>query len=469
MTEEIINKKMTTTGRRDYHRRRLLFNQYCQDRIVGADGVIRKRDSAEDLSAIHKDDEESEEKALTLDESLATLKIDDLVYDPEHWIIGCPTNGYGWDCFNDPVWNNTIDMFIWDEEANNHINVFKVKWEKDEYNTFTCFPRLPLELRCKIWKNAFPDPRVLSFQLQHYFTNEESLDLVDVSVAFHCREFIGDTCTWVCWESQKVFLENYTQLIPSTDPTKFEYGDKRAERVGFSFYINPEIDTLMFDMHRHERSNNRWLEKFKLQLDLSKVQHLALGYKFNQYRQEENAEGDIWSYVKVNFPGLRNFDFILEGTSTSERLRKRTGGDIDVGHQGLAWLNDETLEALSYNITTVGDSRKTRCLRAKLDKYLEDAKELKTEYSEVLLADPDYWGKVNFNIALFTIEILNRGEEMVLLRKNVPHDTLFFTSILPYPQDRVEFYDLEEDFACKEDGTLYHQYQGVKELFESES
>lgn len=88
-------------------------------------------------------------------------------------------------------------------------------------------------------------------------------------------------------------------------------------------------------------------------------------------------------------------------------------------------MDAETLESLYYNITTVGDSRKTRRLKTKLDSYLEEAKELRIEHSEaVLLAEPDYWGKVNFHIALFTIEVLNRGEEMIVRRKNVTDDKL---------------------------------------------
>ncbi|QSZ30504.1 hypothetical protein DSL72_000058 [Monilinia vaccinii-corymbosi] len=68
---------------------RLLLNQYCEDRIAGDDGVIRKRENMQKSSATDKDEstegkdkEGIEEKTLTLEESLAALKLDDLVYDP---------------------------------------------------------------------------------------------------------------------------------------------------------------------------------------------------------------------------------------------------------------------------------------------------------------------------------------------------------------------------------------------------
>ncbi|KAI9645734.1 hypothetical protein NHQ30_005166 [Ciborinia camelliae] len=275
---------MGQTEEAAYHRKRLLFNQHCEDRIADENGIIRKREKGEKLPTIEKDGDE---------------KDGDLVYYPEHWIIEQPFNNRGWDN-ND---TNDLENWLWDDKTEKYTNMVEVKWQKNEYKTFSRFCKLPPEIRRQIWKYALPGPR-------------------------------------------------------------------------------------------------------------------------------------------------------------SEVLAKK------FGHEGLAWLDDETIEALYYNI---GTSPNAHHLKAKVDKYLEDAKELKAEYSEALLADLDYWGKVNFNIALFTIEFLNQSESMILQRKNVPHDNLFFTCKIPYPQDRVEFYDLGEDFPCTEDGKLYHQYQGVKELFESES
>ncbi|RAL68766.1 hypothetical protein DID88_007459 [Monilinia fructigena] len=122
-----------------------------------------------------------------------------------------------------------------------------------------------------------------------------------------------------------------------------------------------------------------------------------------------------------------------------------------VERQELAVLNKNTLETLYYNITSVGDSRKARQLREKVDDLLENGKELEKEYSELALADPDYWGKGDFNLALLTIEILNQKD----VKGKKRSDEMFFFEIqIPHVQNRVEFYDLGVDFACKEAGSI---------------
>ncbi|KAB8295737.1 hypothetical protein EYC80_008562 [Monilinia laxa] len=138
-----------------------------------------------------------------------------------------------------------------------------------------------------------------------------------------------------------------------------------------------------------------------------------------------------------------------------------------VDRQELAVLNKNTLENIYYNINTFGDSRKGRQLREKVDKLFQNGKELQKEYSELALADPDYWGKGEFNLAFLIIGILNRKENFYVKRKKRSDEMFFFETQIPPVQNRVEFYGLDVDFACKEDGSLYHQSQGIKKLYES--
>lgn len=336
------------------------------------------------------------------------------------------------------------------------MNRFLVKWNEDKYNTFTCFSNLPTELRLMIWKHALPGPRVVQlgvFQNRRLPRRDESYLTKHLHVLF--SSLGNDKLPLdICREWREVCLQHYSQLeVPDLKP--FKYKGTEANKFSFHLHIDPKVDTLELGIFR----NSRFTEMFKLHLDLSKVEHLALIHRNNRLINTPN----MWACVKAYFPSLKTFEFFVDMKDRSEDILLK---DIKLGRQALAVLDKNTLENLYYNITTVGDSRKARRLREKVDEFLENGKGVQTEYSELALADPDYWGKVKFNLAFFTIEIVNRKENFYVKRKNRLDTMFFFETQIPNVQNRVEFYDLEVDFACKEDGSLYHQYQGVKELFE---
>jgi hypothetical protein len=42
--------------------------------------------------------------------------------------------------------------------------------EKSKYDTFTCFAKLPTELRLKIWNENLPGPRIVRITSLFYFS-----------------------------------------------------------------------------------------------------------------------------------------------------------------------------------------------------------------------------------------------------------------------------------------------------------
>ncbi|KAF8858807.1 hypothetical protein BDZ45DRAFT_386931 [Acephala macrosclerotiorum] len=72
----------------------------------------------------------------------------------------------------------------------------------DAFNTFELFTQLPSELRIKIWKHTFPEPRVVSVRFNR-------------AVSQYTSTSAPPALVHVCTESRSLFLETYTKLILS--------------------------------------------------------------------------------------------------------------------------------------------------------------------------------------------------------------------------------------------------------------
>src|SRR5436309_3339408 len=93
--------------------------------------------------------------------------------------------------------------------------------EMDLSPVFTVFSSLPSELRIKIWRCAFPGPRVVPVRFQRssnqYTSNSAPPSLLHV-----------------CSESRSLFLSAYTKLILSP-------------KYDSAVFVNFKIDTIFFD------------------------------------------------------------------------------------------------------------------------------------------------------------------------------------------------------------------------------
>ncbi len=91
----------------------------------------------------------------------------------------------------------------------------------DAYRTFELFTQLPVELRIKVWKHTFPEPRVLSVRFNRV-TSQYTSTLAPPALVH------------VCSESRSLFLETYTKLILSP-------------KYDSAVFIDFARDTLFFD------------------------------------------------------------------------------------------------------------------------------------------------------------------------------------------------------------------------------
>ncbi len=97
-----------------------------------------------------------------------------------------------------------------------------------QFTTFDCFPRLPLELRIVIWGFALPGPRLLRVTapescyerlqaetLRHW---DPSKFIIHITIKFKLEFETSDNDIGMlraCWESRQVVLDAYPLCLPS--------------------------------------------------------------------------------------------------------------------------------------------------------------------------------------------------------------------------------------------------------------
>jgi len=112
----------------------------------------------------------------------------------------------------------------------------------DSEPQFHPFPRLPSELRIKIWKYTFPEPRVVPVRynraVQQYTSTSEPPALLHV-----------------CAESRSLFLDTYTNLILAPRYKSAIFVDFTCDTIFFDHIdCSPEGD-LSLDLARSPHSN----------------------------------------------------------------------------------------------------------------------------------------------------------------------------------------------------------------------
>jgi len=106
----------------------------------------------------------------------------------------------------------------------------------NELQTFTLFPKLPVELRLRIWAFALPGPTVVKI-LTEYF------GIINI-------DYSQPILLEVNHESREVVLKSYTPLFRSL-PKKELSGKAGLQPIPeYPIYFNPSIDTLSFRTNR---------------------------------------------------------------------------------------------------------------------------------------------------------------------------------------------------------------------------
>ncbi|KAE9379850.1 hypothetical protein N431DRAFT_521625 [Stipitochalara longipes BDJ] len=158
---------------------------------------------------------------------------------------------------------------------------------------FILFPKLPPELRLKIWKHALPSPRVIPLSIDDSYTRpcRSSNALIVIRLA--------------CHEALSIVEENYDKYVPVLGSQSDFIQDDHGRQA--FIYINYDIDTVYI---------NEWGRFEKIQVDcLSKAKHLS-------WRAAEPLSHDFhWAVLRAAL-----FLDIPKGFGTSMRLPQWDGG-----------------------------------------------------------------------------------------------------------------------------------------------
>jgi hypothetical protein len=185
--------------------------------------------------------------------------------------------------------------------------------------TFTCFPKLPVELRLKILKNAMPGPRRVRLILKDR-GNAERRFLSDATVPALLQ---------VCTEFRQEGLKVYNQLLPSTDAQPPIYFNAKLDTLYFGPLDNQgsiEACKTLCDFEGSGRYELLHFKEVARAETLAEVQRLAissclLGPYFFQV-VGSNIHDEI-----ANFPKLQ---LIMEIYADSEAVMIASAADLEV-------------------------------------------------------------------------------------------------------------------------------------------
>jgi hypothetical protein len=241
----------------------------------------------------------------------------------------------------------------------------------DAEPVFTVFPKLPPEMRLKIWKHALPGPRVVPY------------------VPGRRRQCVGKRCsaanstikiTYVCRESYQVVQSAYEKLPVIFDPSTVQCSEKQPY-----VYVDYSIDAIYVELN--------WFaleEQKAICPHLSKVKHVATN-ECNM-RNPKVDSPEFWDILRVSFPIIERVTFIImqwrlhdhEYTEEwavvpfpSEPRYNFALTDFD-NSPGRALLSDEVGQLKLL----VAESQ---ALREEIDSYINDHPE---------------WGQVSFEVGL---------------------------------------------------------------------
>jgi hypothetical protein len=172
---------------------------------------------------------------------------------------------------------------------------------------FTCFSKLPTEIRLKIWKNALPGPRIIRMELKHSVRvplkeGEKKKPKVTRLISSRPRP-VG---LHVCRESRIEALKEYELAFPTkTSPAQT--------------YINFAVDTLVLDQipsYFPRTTMNTLMDESTLNSKRKKP--VVLHREFSKLRFLVIEEQFLWNprlLTRSNFPNLVAISIIHYGKS----------------------------------------------------------------------------------------------------------------------------------------------------------
>ncbi|KAF7948497.1 uncharacterized protein EAE97_003908 [Botrytis byssoidea] len=397
-------------------------------------------------------------------------------------------------------------------------NAIQIAWPTDScaivpvLYSFTLFPKLPIELRYMIWDCALRcDPRDVKLYVDRRYrrpTRSDPNHLVRLSC--HIRQHgpiaskLPIALLYACQESHLLFLRNYSNMNMSVPVQRYDLklrivrprSKKTADceiRVDRKGYINFRQDTLMIE-YFHEVTGMLWSWNHTT-LDLSLIQSIAVQHTFSSLRAERyyGGKSNIWELLETRCPCLKRLSLIVYQESMENfywgpnkqpvaHILPINAEFFDGVAYGCQLLRQDEYARTSgrYALATLKLNHRTMVmdLALELRKEIRDVQRTKSLYYREVERNPNFWKKVDVNLAYVTwvISIFDIGEqvEKVIvappknLQTSMP-DSYFWAQrpievAYNRPEMRFSFFRV----FCHPDGSLLNRYEGVKEMFEEQ-
>ncbi|KAH6718795.1 hypothetical protein BKA61DRAFT_669136 [Leptodontidium sp. MPI-SDFR-AT-0119] len=371
---------------------------------------------------------------------------------------------------------------------------------KEEFQTFTCFGRLPSELRAKIYYHALPDPRVLAatinYELDYSSRWDEELGY-SIITAPHCKPdgYNRDIIDFqlISKEACVVFNLNYHRIPLITANFKGfmnrnqNQREDESDEVGSEDeyehqpflarheYFDGKRDTLVIDHSIH------YLRSLDLDLDLTGIHNLAIRYGDFAHSAFANPT-DLLDFAN-ECPSLRTLTALqgsLSHTSFSDVHRDFKYHLLEITDD---WNGMQIQNAQTRHHPRSGRRRaRTRFPEVQLEKLQHRAGERRSAIQGIL-ASEKYTGK-QFKLKMSVLSKISgpgcvlRLPEVIPLLPKAPkyHGVCFLTEKPPpdavpetSPMHALQIANISCNIPCFYDGRIvpyWDDYDGLVDMFE---
>ncbi|TGO35556.1 hypothetical protein BHYA_0154g00180 [Botrytis hyacinthi] len=355
---------------------------------------------------------------------------------------------------------------------------------------FNCFPKLPLEMRRKIWFYALPEPCLVELNLYResdhvaFFGGSE---LVSAKIWRTIKKtgagyFIPSQLLLVCRESHDFFLEHYSIMDLQSLPGNEVISDDTINSSNYIFhassrgYIDIKSDTLVI---RNLQVVVEDLLFFNMHLNPSVITKLSIHTSEVEYFVDPNNGREIfgglpshlWKHIETLFPHLKQLTFIQ---NTCRDDRSVNQGELDLNPLSINCLqpiNDDTvgflLECIAKSHYHVDHERFIPKPYIRGQSALDHSMVYKSQYLERVHNDPDYWGGIEFETSLlinfqpdYDFYVINRKSAN---QKDLGGDSSLLITRADSYSGTISLYfeDWMDNLSACKDETFYNDY-GLK-------
>ncbi|KAF7881077.1 uncharacterized protein EAF02_006968 [Botrytis sinoallii] len=311
----------------------------------------------------------------------------------------------------------------------------QISWPTDScaivpiLDSFTLFPKLPIELRYMIWDCALRcDPRGVKTYCQPKIS--QAYQRLSCHVRQHgpIASKVPIALLYACQESHLALLRNYSEMNMSVPVQRCDLNlrivrprsRKTADceiRVDRKGYMNFRQSTLMIENFR-KVTGLLWSWNHTT-LDLSLIQSIAVQHALSRPRAKRYYGGKriIWELLETRCPCLKHLDFILH----QESMENVHWGSDQQPVPHILPINAEFVDGVTYgcqlsfqdeytrttglyahNSLKVRQRLKVKDLARDLRTSIRDAQQTKSLYYQEVERNPNFWKKVDVNLAYIT-------------------------------------------------------------------